>query len=335
MTELIVKPKPKSNSGEFSFNRGKIEKNELNYKAQGGTELMQEWLYSRLPPSLVDAFQIIPSRVRTLDQSKHRLLWLHDLAEDPEAEKLSDPEFRKNFDRLIYVSNWQMQRYGSHLKIPYSEGAVLKNAIEPIQFKKKPTGGVKLIYHTTPHRGLNILVPVFLKLCELHSDIELDVYSSFKIYGWEERDAPFQELFDICRKHPKINYHGSVSNDKIRAALQEAHIFAYPSTWQETSCIAMIEAMSAGCVTVCPNLAALPETASNFAFMYQFQENVQTHANLFANVLNNAINNVKRNDENLESQLQFQKQYFDVFYSWETRIQEWTGLMEGILAGSK
>jgi glycosyltransferase involved in cell wall biosynthesis len=316
---------------DVSLNRTGIELNELSMKAQGGTELMQGWLYERLPEELKDVFQIICSRVRVLDEKRPKLLWLHDLAGDPEVQFLKDSNNREMFKKLIYVSNWQCQQYANRLGVPYSDGVILRNAIDPIPEHKKPTDRIKLIYHTTPHRGLSILIPVFEKLAEIHPEIELDVYSSFKIYGWEERDNQFLELFDRCRSHPRINYYGSVSNSEIRKALTQAHIFAYPSIWEETSCISAIEAMSAGCITVCPNLGALPETCSSFAFMYQFHEDANQHANIFINALNSAINSLKKNKENMQVQLNFQKQYFDVFYGWETRIEEWKSLMNSIL----
>ncbi|MBL8629397.1 MAG: glycosyltransferase family 4 protein [Rhodospirillaceae bacterium] len=301
-------------------------------KTRGGTELMFDGLMARLPAALKDAFQIIPSRVRDLDPVRPRLLWLHDLPNDPESAKLADAEYRKAFRKIIFVSHWQMERYHEVLNVPYSEAAVLKNAIEPIPAHKKPDGPIRLIYHTTPHRGLRLLVPVFQKLCELHDDIELDVYSSFKVYGWDHYDAEFEPVFQACRDHPKIRYHGAVPNDQVRAALQQAHIFAYPSIWPETSCIAAIEALSAGCLVVCPGFAALPETTANFALMYPYTEDVNAHMNAFANVLNNAITYYKANRQALQPRLQFQKQYCDAFYSWDVRLDEWVSLMQGLLA---
>ena len=308
-----------------------IERNELNRNARGGTELMQERLHSSLPSELLDQFQIIPSRVRELDQNKKKILWLHDLPNDPESAHLADASQRKRFDKIVCVSDWQMQLYNLISAVPYSDCVVIKNAIEPIQIAKKEFDGtVRLIYHTTPHRGLEILIPVFEELCKIHDDIHLDVYSSFKIYGWEERDRQFDELFDRCRSNEKITYHGSVSNEEIREALVRSHIFAYPSIWPETSCLAAIEAFSAKNIVVCPNYAALPETSAGFAMMYPFTENKNHHAVQFAHTLNNAINSIKEN-KNLETYLDFQKQYFDYFYGWEKRKLEWQNLLTSLV----
>jgi glycosyltransferase involved in cell wall biosynthesis len=307
-----------------------MERNELNMNARGGTELMQERLHSSLPKEILDQFQIIPSRIRELDPNKKKILWLHDLPNDPESQHLADATLRKRFDKIVCVSDWQMQLYNLISAVPYSECIVIKNAIEPIPIEKKEFDGtIRLIYHTTPHRGLEILVPVFEELCKMHDDIHLDVYSSFKIYGWEERDRQFQELFDRCKSNEKITYHGSVSNEEIREALVRSHIFAYPSIWPETSCLAAIEAFSAKNIVVCPNYAALPETSAGFAMMYPYTENKNHHAVQFAHTLNNAINSVKEN-KNLETYLDFQKQYFDYFYGWEKRKLEWQNLLTSL-----
>ena len=308
-----------------------IERNDLNKNARGGTELMQEKLHSSIAPDLLSKFQIIPSRVRELDADKKKILWLHDLPNDPESSHLSDINSRERFDKIVCVSDWQMQLYNLISNVPYSDCIVIKNAIEPIPIKvKEYNGTINLIYHTTPHRGLEILVPVFEELCKLHDDIHLDVYSSFEIYGWKDRDVQYQELFDRCRAHEKISYHGSVSNEEIREALIRSHIFAYPSIWPETSCLAVIEAMSAKNIVVCPNYAALPETCSNFAMMYPYTENKNAHAVQFAHTLNNAIESIKNNIDGLDPYLDFQKQFFDYFYSWSKRKLEWENLLNSI-----
>lgn len=297
--------------------------------AKGGTELMMEGLRQRVSDELLDNFNIICSRVRKIDEYKKNLLWLHDTWDDPESEFLEKEENRQKFKKLIFVSNYQQSTFNMGRGVPYSDGVVLQNAIEPIPSYNKTKDHIKLIYHTTPHRGLELLIPVFEKLCEFVPNIHLDVYSSFKIYGWEKRDQPYKELFHRASRHPNMTYHGYQPNEVVRQALREAHIYAYPSIWPETSCISAIEAMSAGCTVVCPTLAALPETCANFATMYPFHEDYNTHANIFANVLVTAIRNFW--DENNQNKLKFQKNYYDNFYNWDLRAAQWKGFLKSML----
>jgi UDP-glucose:(glucosyl)LPS alpha-1,2-glucosyltransferase len=309
---------------------GSIDDNGNVVGAKGGTEMIKEELLSRLDDDLLDEFNIIHSRVRNLDPNKKNVLVLHDLWQDPEAQHLKDPESRKRFSKLVFVSNWQFQTYHMGLGIPYSDAVVLRNAIEPINdIKKEKDGPIRLIYHTTPHRGLELLLPIYEALYNKWGDkIVLDVYSSFSIYGWPQRDEQYQHIFDKCAEHPGINYHGAVPNEEVREALRKAHIFAYPSIWQETSCISAIEALSAKCAVVCPNLAALPETVANFGLTYQFDENGSTHANRHLRLLDAVIEDYW-NEAHLRK-LDFQKTYVDNFYSWDNRIGEWNNLLRNL-----
>lgn len=296
--------------------------------AKGGTELMRDALLKRVSPDLLDHFQIICSRPGELNPDKLKVLWCHDLPEDPYVAKLSDPSYLDKFDLLVFVSNWQMDQYSRTLNVPYSKSIVLENAIEPIDYATKTKEKIKLIYTPTPHRGLELLVPVFKKLCEYFDNIELDVFSSFKLYGWDQRDEPYRQVIEECKQHPKINYHGTVSNDEIRSALQAAHIFAYPSIWPETSCLCLIEAMSARCIAVHPNYAALPDTAGGLTMMYQWSEDVQTHANRFGNTLVQAINYAMSDEIN--SILDFTKTYADYRFSWERRVAAWENILTNV-----
>jgi len=296
--------------------------------SKGGTEQMYEGLMARLPPHLKEKFNIICSRVREVDPTKRNILWLHDTWDDPESQHLKSPNSLKRFEKLVFVSNYQQATYNIGLDVPYGKGVVLQNAIVPIEQHQKPEGTINLIYHTTPHRGLELLVPTAEFLSDKGLNFHLDVYSSFNIYGWPARDEPYKELFERCKNHPKITYHGYQPNSVIREALKKAHVYTYPSIWPETSGISVIEAMSAGCNVVCPNLAALPETCANFAIMYPWTEEHSKHANRFAGLLAMIINEYR--EPNNLARLEFQKAYFNNFYNWDLRTAQWIDLLESM-----
>ena len=306
----------------------------LSTNARGGSELMKFALQEKIDPALLDNFQIFVSRVHEkLSEDHVRILWLQDLAGDPESEHLMNGGW-KRFHKLVFSSHWQMRGYIERYDIPWSKCIMLHNCIEPVDFdfSQKNRDTIRLIYHTTPHRGLQILVPVFKKLCEDYDNLSLDVYSSFNVYGWKDRDNPYEPLFEECRNHEKINYHGAVSNKEIHEALKDKHIYSYPNIWQETSCISLMEAMSAGLVCVHPNYGALHETASNWTSMYQWNENVNEHANMFYSVLRSSIDELKvLSDSQYQNKIMTQKAYMDIFYNWETRKIQWEALLKSLV----
>jgi len=172
-------------------------------------------------------------------------------------------------------------------------------------------------------------VSVFSKLAEKHSNIHLNVYSSFSLYGWPQRDEPFEGLFEHIKKHPQMSYYGAVSNEEMREALKYQHVLAYPSTWAETSCLTLMEAMSAKLLCLHSNLAALPETAANMTMMYQFNEDKQGHAQTFYNICETAIEHF--DDSNTQGRLDSMKAYADTFYAWDQRAKQWGAFLESML----
>lgn len=319
-------------------NQDLLEQNELNQHANGGTELTVRRLFDLLEREELEGVQIIPSRVRQLDADKFRIYHLHDLPNDPEASHLQSVASRERFDRLVFVSQWQYQQFQNVLGLPYSEqSVVIENGVDPIPYVEKTdprTHPIRLIYTPTPHRGLEILVPVFEALANEFDFIELDVYSSFKLYGWEERDRPYESLFERCRQHPRIRYHGTVSQDEVRAAYQRAHIFAYPSIWPETSCRCLIEAMMAGCLCVHPNYAALPDTAAGLTSMYTGSANIDGHTHLFADQLAKIIMALRHTDMWDEPGFQTHRRlthgYAVARFGWPSVIQRWKALLSDV-----
>uniref|UniRef100_A0A7S0SM75 Glycosyl transferase family 1 domain-containing protein n=1 Tax=Mantoniella antarctica TaxID=81844 RepID=A0A7S0SM75_9CHLO len=335
MFKQVLVSSDDANEDDGTSSVGSVTADGTVSSARGGTELMSEGLTARLPASLLERFNLIKSRVREVSKDKPNILWLHDLPNDPESAHFANPASLKRFEKIVFVSSWQQQVYEQmHGKLPANKAVVIRNAIVPFPKSRRTKTGdepLRLIYHTTPHRGLEILIPVFETLYDAHNGrIILDVYSSFSMYGWAQRDEPYMHLFKRCKDHPGCNYHGAVSNHEVRKALTGAHIFAFPSIWPETSCLAAIEALSAGVEVVCSSLAVLPETTGGFASMYEFTDDKKIHAERFSKALNKAIEQYWTSAK--RKQRRKQQVFASVLYSWgeigfSGRSDEWIQLL--------
>ncbi len=298
----------------------------------GGTELMHNKLISRIDPAILENVEIVTRPEHLTNSLKKKVLWVHDMPAD--IEFLGTAAGRAKFDGIVFVSSWQQQIFSLNMGVLFSESAVIKNAIDPIGQHEKPNDGtIRLVYHPTPHRGLELLVPVFIELCKKYDNLHLDVFSNFDIYARPEMNKKYEELYEVCKTHEKITYHGSVDNATVRSALQKADIFSYPSVWRETSCLCAMEAMSAECLIVAPNYGALAETLANFNIAYDWSENTKEHARVFFNHLEKAICTV--HDSKTRDLMKMQKSYADKFYSWDSRITQWETYLSTIINKSK
>jgi UDP-glucose:(glucosyl)LPS alpha-1,2-glucosyltransferase len=313
-----------------------IENNEVGAKAMGGTEMYMRFIYDgTVDRKLLENVQIIPSRFRKLEPEKIRIWFEHNLPNDPESIKLKDPEFRAQFHSIVFLSNWHYQIFQTVLGVPYStQCSVIEGGFGPVEvdFAKKPDPdkGVQIAYFTTPHRGLEILVPVFQKLAETDKNIHLHVHSSFQMYGWDDRDKQYEPLYKICREHPQITYHGFTEYYKLKSMLPDYHIFAYPNIWPETMCRSVLEAMSAGMICVHPNLAAIPDTTGCLNFMYDGTNDMNEHANLFASNLMAAVNVIRTKNDGIRNRLMFNKSYIDTRFDPVLCHNRWSSLLNNL-----
>lgn len=259
--------------------KGEVIDTDLSKNSMGGTEMMRKRLLDNADKDLLSKVAVHFSRPRQLYTDVPNVLYCHDLAEDPENRILANSGWKK-FDHFVFVTSWQRDQYVDRFGIPYSECSVIYNAIEK-QYKpvEKDMSKIRFIYHTTPHRGLELLVPIFDALSKEFDNIHLDVYSSFKVYGWEQRDEAYLGLYKNIQAHPNMTYHGAKNNDEVLEALDKAHVFLYPCIWKETSCISLIEAIKSQVICVHPNYGALAETAANATIMYDYNEDRNIHAN--------------------------------------------------------
>lgn len=313
-----------------------FEENEISINANGGTELAKRQLADLLDPELLSHFQIIASRPRELKEDKIRIFWCHDLPEDPESAKLSEQQFQDKFHKFVFVSDWQYARYQLIRGVPYDgKSQVIETGVKLGNYntsKWNRPKKIKFVYTSTPQRGLDVLVAAFTMLAKNHPDIELDVYSSFKIYGWNDADKPFEPLFRMIEDHPQMNYKGVVPNDQLLSNLgSDAHVFAYPSTWLETSCRAMIEAMSLGMYCVHPNYGALSDTSGHLNKMYQGSSDRSEQVVLFYKQLESVLAEIRRNEQSNIDYVGSLYTYVKNRYNIDNIVKQWDHMLRDLL----
>lgn len=313
-----------------------METNSLSINAMGGTELMLHRLHNHFGDRL-DDFQIIPTRVTSLNPDKIRILWIHDLCDDPSVQHLANGGWQK-FHHLVFVSYHQMNSFIKKFQIPFSVCTVIENGIELIDIssdqivKKFERPEIKLIYTSTPHRGLDILLHAFnaIKYTKKYPHVSLDIFSSFKLYGWEERDREYEALFKMARESEGVTYHGTQPNQVVRDYLKDANLFVYPSTWEETSCLCLIEAMSAGCIPIHSSLGALPETAKGVTLMYPYTEDKEAHLHDFAMILEVILNKYIEKRVYVSNLALYCNFTASQMYGWELISKKWDTLLTGL-----
>lgn len=297
----------------------------------GGSEI----IYNNIKNSLPDYFNdinLIISRtdLESIDSSKKNVLMQQLDIDQPAVQNITNPAFYNKINHIVFVSNWQCDRFRNKFNIWGEKSSVIKNAAHKVDKNYTKPQKIKLIYTSTPWRGLNVLLEAF-KLIS-HKEVELDLYTSTKIYGakfYEENDKEFYHLYEMANSMPNVTLHGYADNKTIYEALQNSHILAYPSIFQETSCIAAIEAAMCGCVPVVTNFGALYETLGDWGRYVQIDNNMQRLVTNYAKKLEQEIDNYW--SEETQKRLHNQKIYYDKFYSWEARIPEWKNLFDQVL----
>jgi hypothetical protein len=153
---------------------------------RGGTELQFEFLRERVDSKLLDNFQIctsIPGKV-PLDPKKINILWQKNSYDQPNLQEFfGNKERHKEYDWYVFNSHWNYEKFRYYFKIPEEKCMVIKNGCTNFPtFKPYKKGDpIKLIFHPTPWRGLNVMLAA-MQLIK-NPLITLDVYSSCEVYG--------------------------------------------------------------------------------------------------------------------------------------------------------
>ena len=303
---------------------------------RGGTELQVELLERFVDKNLLDKVQIttsVPEKI-PLHPTKPNILWQQNSYDQPNLVPwFQNKENHKKYDWYVFNSHWCYEKFRMMFDIPTDRSLVIKNAIDKIEprsldYNKKDP--IKLIYTSTPWRGLSVLLGA-MQLIQ-NKNVHLDVYSSTQVYGDQFKkanDDAYQGLYNQAAALKNVSYIGYKPNEYIKENLKNYHVFAYPNIWEETSCIALIEAMAAGLYCVTTDYGALFETGSEFVTYLPFEKNYIKLAHRFASVID-AVADIL-GEKNVKDHLKLQIKFTNKYYSWDLRKNVWNKFLQGVV----
>jgi glycosyltransferase involved in cell wall biosynthesis len=260
------------------------------------------------------------------------IFWCGDAFDQPALNNFGHPSLQENIDLIFCVSEWHRRTFIDTFKLPPEKVIATRNGFAPGLIRRDlERQWTNAAYSSTPFRGLDILLAMFPEMRRKTQDLSLDVFSSMKVYGWTsgEDQRVFGALYEAANQ-PGVSWHGSVSQPILLEHLSKTGLFLYPNTFDETSCMAAIEAQACGCVVVTSARAGLNETVAHNesgicikgdprSVEYQ-REFITTVCDLLAN------------PQRLEQFSHAARERAFRRYTWSSIAAEWTSILENMPA---
>lgn len=241
----------------------------------GGTEMMVERFERLVPPDLRNHIELCVTRLPLHPPSKGRprVMWMHNSPWDTtqKLEWANVPDILDQISLWVFVSQWQKEIF---LRVfPNLQGrrmVVIPNCIPAIDGKRVRRGNagttVRFIYTSALQRGLKELLDIFDRIApwvdhpdgiHAYSPYELVVIGSPHTYGQQYVQAVHEQipqeaaflntLYQRLERHPYIEWHPWLPQSLVVDQLLHADVWIHPGYWHETFCLAMVEALAAGC----------------------------------------------------------------------------------------
>jgi glycosyltransferase involved in cell wall biosynthesis len=273
---------------------------------------------------------------RQVGMTRPLVLWTGHDVDQPPVQALRDPAERALWDKVVLVSDWQARRYSQTFKINPAQIAVIGNAIAPAFERVPPKSDLffasgrppVLIYSSTPFRGLDVLLGAFPRIRQRVPGCEARIYSSLAVYQTAAAEDPHRALYELASRTEGVQYMGSVGQDALAAAMGQSDVFAYPSTFAETSCIALMEAMVSGCMVISTTLGALQETSAGFGRFCELPPDPAHAPEAYGEFVGQHIADARANSDRWAAQLAEQRAFALKHYVWSRRAAEWEQMLD-------
>jgi glycosyltransferase involved in cell wall biosynthesis len=258
------------------------------------------------------------------------VLWTGHSWDQPAMQRLILGREARCWNQFVFVSNWQKYQFERMYGVMPEKSLVLRNAASPAFLAEAfcepwySSGEAPILYYaSTPSRGLETLLRAFPSIRAAVPGAILRVYSSMRVYQASEEPANYRRLYELCRSIEGVEYRGSLGQSQLAVELRGVAGLTYPSTFEETSCIAAIEAMAVGATVIATTLGALPETTATFGQLLNPRANPGTLASDYADHTIRVLESELASPGLAAATRRQQIQFVAAQYSWSVRAVEW------------
>jgi len=185
-------------------------------------------------------------------------LWCHDLT-TPTVESI------QNFDKIICLSEFHKNYVMAKQNVKPEKIFLSRNGIDPVKFdfERKPKDKNKIVWMSSPDRGLEQCILIIDELLKVRPEIELHVYYGLDNLYKYGLGALADKLKAMMAERPWIKYHGFTEQSKMYYDVSDAIIWLHPCNFIETFCITGLEMLALGVFPITRKLGALANTLAD------------------------------------------------------------------------
>jgi len=177
-------------------------------------------------------------------------------------------------DNYFALSNRHKKFVSEHHSIPLDRIKVTSNGLDFSRFDSEEVperDPFKLIYSSSPDRGLELLLDLFPKIDER---AHLHIYYGFENFKDQKYiEKMMNKIKELNKEKERVFYHGRIGQDELAKQFQTSAIWAYPTFFEETYCITALEAMAGGAVVLSSEFWGLIDTVKDGGILLPLNDN--------------------------------------------------------------
>ena len=235
----------------------------------------------------------------------------------------------KECDSVMPMCKWHarqlVSKYPAAKKLIWLNSNGLKiDLIEETEKKKIKRNPKRIIYASSPDRGLKPLLISFKKAKEFIPTLQLHIFYGFNNIDELIRQNPKSYFVGLKKEILKLSkqsgvyWHGRVTQNQLYEEWFKSGIWVYETNFAETSCITCMEAQAMGAIPIFSPVWAQGENIGHGIAISGDPDNPLTHARFAAEIIRLALN------PNLQESIRGEMMpWARKRYNWERMIDLW------------